>query len=104
MRYSPFVFLSIFIFGNKKVDNTIVEANGVIREFEISMNNGNICLPIGLTNYAAKTIYELILKEPKKYYEQPEIIIPIIEQLASKSTSTEKALEIVESLLKQLKK
>ena len=38
--------ISIFVFGNKKIEkDDIVEANGVIREFEISRDYGNICIP-----------------------------------------------------------
>jgi hypothetical protein len=75
--------ITIFVFGNKISGTKIIEANGVIREFEISFKNGNICLPIGLTNYAAKTIFEIVNKEPAKYYEHPEIIIPFLDKLAN---------------------
>lgn len=96
--------ISIFVFGNKKSGNDIIEANGVIREFEISKDNGVICLPIALTQYAAKTIFEIISKEPHKYYEQPDIIMPIINKLADSNTSIDESLKMIESLLKQLKK
>ena len=53
--------ISIFVFGNKKGTETdIIEANGVIREFEISRENGNICIPIGITGYATNTIYKML--------------------------------------------
>jgi len=96
--------ISIFVFGNKKVDDKIVEANGVIREFEISKENGNICLPIGLTKYAANTIYEIVVNEPAKYYEHPDILVPFLKQLADVQTTFEQALKIFESLLKYFKK
>ncbi len=96
--------ISLFLFGNKKVDERIVEAGGVIREFEISMEHGNICLPIGLTNYAAKTIFETISKKPENYYENPEIILPVLNKLADPKTTLPQALKAIEKLLKQLKK
>ena len=97
--------ISIFVFGNKKGTETdIIEANGVIREFEISRENGNICIPIGITGYATNTIYKMIASEPEKYYEQPELFVPIIDELADPKTTFEQAIKIIDKLLKQLKK
>lgn len=97
--------ITIFLFGNKRNDlNDIVEANGVIREFEISKANGNICIPIGITGYAANNIYELISKEPDKYYNNPNAVMPIIKELAETTTDFKKALSLINILLKQLKK
>ncbi len=96
--------ISIFVFGNKQVDGKIVEANGVIREFEISKDNGNICIPVGLTNHASMKIYQEIAKEPNRYYENPTVIIPTLENLASPDTTLSDPLEIIETLLKKLKK
>jgi hypothetical protein len=97
--------ITIFLFGNKRdIQNDIVEANGVIREFEISKENGNICIPIGITGYAANTIYELIHKEPDKYYNNPDAIMPVLKVLAETTTDFTKALSQIDILLKQLKK
>lgn len=97
--------ISIFVFGNKRNKNgEIIEANGVIREFEISNQNGNICIPIGLTGYAASKIYEQIVQEPEKYYPNTNQIIPFINVLAKASTTLEEALKEIDKLLKQLKK
>lgn len=96
--------ISIFIFGNKKVDDKIVEANGVIREFEISHSFGNICIPIAFTNYASKSIYERILSNPEKYYDKPKEILPYLENLADSTTSFSEKLNHLTELLNHLKK
>lgn len=96
--------ISFFVFGNKKVEDKIVEANGVLREFEIARDNGTVCIPIGLTKYAAQTIFEIISKEPEKYYEKPDKILPVIIELSDPKTTFNKAIIIIENLLKQLKK
>lgn len=97
--------ISIFVFGNKKNENEeIVEANGVIREFEISKNHGNICIPIGITGYATSKIYQMIENNPEQYYENPELYMPFIKKLASSETTFEMALIEIDKLLKQLKK
>ena len=97
--------ITIFVFGNKKDDKSeIIEADGLFREFEISRDNGNICIPIGMTGYATNTIYKMIASEPEKYYEHPDMLVPIISELADPKTSFEQAIEIIDKLLKQLKK
>lgn len=92
-----------FSFGNKLEGGSIKEANGVIREFEISEEQGNICIPIGLTGFAARTIYETILKSPENYYENPDVILPFLKQLADESLSPSDALKQLNLLLKLLK-
>jgi hypothetical protein len=96
--------ISIFVFGNKLMDSSIIEANGVMREFEISKDKGCICIPIGLTGFASKSIFEIISKEPKIFYENPNEIMPFLELLADPKTTFTEALKLIDKLLKQLKK
>ena len=97
--------ISIFIFGNKKDNNNeIIEANGVIREFEISKENGNICIPIGITGYATSSIYKMIALEPEKYYNDKELFMPIINQLADPNTTFKQAIDLINNFLTQLRR
>ena len=96
--------ISFFVFGNKLVEDKIVEANGVISEFEIAHKNGCICIPIGLTKSASETIFNIIAKEPEKYYENPNLIMPVLEELADEKTTFSQALKTIKTLLKTLKK
>ncbi|WP_445908602.1 SIR2 family protein [Yeosuana sp.] len=96
--------ITIFVFGNKKVNDEIVDADGIMKEFLISSQQGNICLPIGITNYMTRKIYELIKKEPNKYYENPEIVLPVLEQLADSSKTLNGSIKIITEFLKTLKK
>lgn len=96
--------ISIFVFGNKLKDGKIVEANGVIREFEISHHNGNICIPIAFTNYASKTIFETILKQPDKYYQKPKVVLPYLKKLADDKISMSEKLKAIIELLKIINK
>jgi len=96
--------ISLFVFGNKKNGDNIIEANGVIREFEISKSYGNVCIPIGLTQYASKTIFEIISKEPEKYYEEPDKVIPFLQKLSDDTTTFTEAIQELNSLLIYLRK
>ena len=96
--------ISFFVFGNKLVDDKIVEANGVISEFEIAHKNRCICIPIGLTKYASETIFNIIAIEPDKFYENPDLMMPILKELADENTTFTQAIKIIKGLLKTLKK
>ncbi|WP_336077191.1 SIR2 family protein [Paenibacillus sp. 203] len=59
------VGISVFIFGNKVGDTSgeIIEANGMIEEFEISLRLGVIPIPIGATGFTARKIWEAVMKD-----------------------------------------
>ncbi|AYN03087.1 SIR2 family protein [Flavobacterium sp. 140616W15] len=92
--------ISIFVFGNKN-GNKI--ADGVIKEFELSLSKGLICLPIASTEYASREIYNTILSNPKAYYKQPEKIMPHLEVLADTDSTIDIKLETFQKLLNYLK-
>jgi len=95
--------VSIIVFGNKMKDGKIVEAKGVIREFEISAKQGNICIPVGLTGFASKTIYETIKASPESFYETPNEIFPFVEKLNDGKLTLNNAEKIINDILKIFK-
>ena len=58
--------ISIFLFGNKVEAGNIVTANGVLTEYEIAVEQGNLIVPIGCTGYAAKEIWDKTFDDIKK--------------------------------------
>lgn len=50
--------ISIFMFGNKLENGTILLSNGMEEEFDISKKNGNILIPVASTGYMAKHLWE----------------------------------------------
>jgi hypothetical protein len=75
--------IAIFIFGNKlDKDNKVVLANGVRREFEIAMENGLIPVPVPVTGYMAKELYDEISKDFKGCYSGNEEIVPLMEDIS----------------------
>jgi hypothetical protein len=95
--------VTIFLFGNKSNGKDVINANGVMREFEISKQYNNTCIPIGLTGYASREILNIILQNAEIYYEQPANILPHLESLNSDKTSLREAIQIVNEILKQFK-
>lgn len=96
--------VSIFLFGNKLVDGEIVQANGLIREFEISKSKGNICIPVGCTGYASKVISDLILESPEEYFENHSVIAPLVEKLIDSDIPLPQKVDIVIEILNKIVK
>lgn len=75
--------VAIFVFGNKPdKDGKIIEANGVIREFEIAIEKGLLPIPVGATGFAAQRIWQTVSARPDSYYKGIEWIVPLLAELA----------------------
>lgn len=59
--------VAIFLFGNKKQGAEIVEAPGVMQEFELAEESGCYILPLASTGFAASHIYEKMARETDRY-------------------------------------
>jgi len=66
------VGISIFMFGNKidASSGAVIEANGIIEEFEISVNHGAIPIPIGATDFTARKIWGTVISDFGRYVPQ----------------------------------
>lgn len=58
----------IFIFGNKTNNGQIIEANGVIEEYQIARDTGKYIIPIGSTGYATEKIMNEIKVDLKRFW------------------------------------
>ena len=96
--------ISIFIFGNKQFEGNIIDADGIMKEFIISKELGNICIPIGVTNFVTQKIYEIIETNPSEYYENPDDIMPFLQKMADTKTPLLDTISILTNLLKKIKK
>ncbi len=57
----------IFVFGNKNVDNNIVNSSGVREEFEMAKKKKKYIIPIGSTGYCSEEILNEIVDNIKDY-------------------------------------
>jgi hypothetical protein len=94
--------ISIFLFGNKFNGDEIAEASGLIREFEISKEMGNICIPVGCTGYATKSISDIILANPNKFYEDSDVVVPLIEKLADSNTPLSQKVDVIIDIINKV--
>jgi hypothetical protein len=97
--------VSIILFGNKKdATGKIVDANGVMREFEIAIQHGLVPIPIAETGFAAAEILEHIMKSPDKFYLGVEWIIPIIKDMSTTDITPDKLIKHILIILEKLNK
>lgn len=64
--------ISIFMFGNKLKDEELVDADGLEKEFEISISNNSLVIPIGATGYIAEKLWKKVLDNYEKYFSKIE--------------------------------
>ena len=75
--------IAIFLFGNKRVDGKIINADGVRSEFEIAKSMGVNVIPVGVTGFQARVLWEEVMNDFPKYYPDEQVFKPLFEILGS---------------------
>ena len=96
--------VAIFVFGNKLKEGKLVDADGVMKEFDIAIEQNVIPIPVGATGYITKEIAIKILSEPAKYYPSMDWLIPLIEKLNSDSITPREIVEIINQIIQKINK
>lgn len=91
------VGIAIFMFGNKRADGNIVNADGCREEFEIAKTLGKIIIPLGSTGYEAKAILDEIKKNIDGYPYLKKYISDL-EKVTEINKMVELVLKIVDCL------
>ncbi|MRH42056.1 hypothetical protein GH741_05125 [Aquibacillus halophilus] len=99
------VGVSIFIFGNKEDKKTgeIIGANGMKEEFDISIRNGAIPIPVGATGFTAQELWEIVMSNFNNYVGV-DALKPLYESLGDKTKTESELIEIVINIVKELTK
>jgi len=98
--FIPSAGTALFLFGNKIVDGKVVEANGMVSEFEIAAKHGLVLLPVGGTGSAARTLADQLLKNPKQYPTVPSNLLEKIEKL---STPVNSLCELIQPIVEAVR-
>lgn len=95
--------ISIFMFGNKFLNGKVVEADGVIREFEIARSKGHAVIPIGATGYAAEKLWKDVLADFDNFYPKAsQNFKDEYQKLGDKNASKDALIITLVKLLKEL--
>lgn len=97
------VGIAIFIFGNKRGESgEKTDANGMLEEFEISIEKGAIPIPIGATGDAALTIWNKVMGNFEEYVGKPKLN-DLYKHLGDTTKSSEELLAIVLEIIRKLR-
>lgn len=59
--------VAVFIFGSKLIDGKVVEANGMIQEFQIAKERGKKIIPVGSTGGTAREIFDIVKERIEEF-------------------------------------
>ncbi|MDR0506343.1 MAG: SIR2 family protein [Dysgonamonadaceae bacterium] len=104
-RIIPLAGIAIFIFGNKKdSSNNTILADGVEKEFNIAIENGLIPIPIAITRYIAKVIYDRIIADSSEFLQGHDWILNELNKMNEDSISQEDIIKTIINIIKKLNK
>jgi hypothetical protein len=94
----------IFIAGNKldAATGTVMEAGGVIEEFEIACGLSKFPIPIGATGHAARTVWDRVTDDLDKYFPGGGVK-GHFKTLGKDGSTNEELIGAVVAILKQIK-
>ena len=95
------VGIAIFLFGNKEANGTIIDADGMLEEFHLSIDEGVVPIPIGCTGYMAKKIWDVVMEDFNKYVSD-STLKGKYEQLNKENQTPEEIIELVISIITAL--
>jgi hypothetical protein len=89
--------IGIFLFGNKKEDNQIVDTKGVYREFELAKEKQLYIIPVGSTGFVAKRILDEI-KDNIDRYRYLEKYLEVLEKENNVKNIIQCIMKIIEDI------
>lgn len=96
--------ITLFIFGNKIKDGKLINADGVQEEFEIAAKEGKVIIPVGVTGYQSKLIWETINANFNDYYHNLDHIRPLFNRLNETNVDEDELINIIIEIINRIKK
>jgi hypothetical protein len=94
---------AIFICGNKLKGSKVVEADGVIEEFEIAVARGVYPIPIGATGHAAQKLWTKVTSDLPRYFgEHHKAVARPLAVLGKAKVKDKQIVEAIFSILKMI--
>jgi hypothetical protein len=89
---------AVFVAGNKKDGDNVIEASGVREEFEIALACDVTPIPVGATGFVAASLWEEVAGDRERYFGDVDVDREL-EVLGSQDASVEGLVEAVCSIL-----
>lgn len=89
------------MFGNKLENGELILSDGMREEFDIAVAKGVFVIPVGITGSMSKLLWNEVMKSyQESQHENGKKITPLLGELGDKSTSLERAQEVILLLLR----
>lgn len=88
--------IAIYMFGNKKIDEKIIKADGVKKEYDIAKSNQLVNIPLAFTGYITEDLYYENSNEIKNILKDKEI--DYITKFYDTNTNVDGIIKIVNRL------
>jgi hypothetical protein len=95
--------IAVFVFGNKVNNEKIIMADGVFDEFDIAVKSGLNVIPIGVTGYASKILWEGVIDNFEGFYSKNEDLKSDFLQLGNKELTAEEIIKTLCRIINKLK-
>lgn len=91
--------IAVFVFGNKKVNEGVINSNGMEEEFEICLKHNVIPIPIGATGYVSKSLWNKVISDLQTYYPDNTELHNTIKELGKDNPTKD---EIINNTIKAI--
>lgn len=98
----PEAGIAIFMFGNKEKDGEIIDADGVQKEFTIAVEHGLKIIPIGITGYVSKALWEEVISKFTTYYKDYPTLKSEFKKLGNNKFSSNEIIETIITIVKTI--
>ncbi|WP_057464524.1 SIR2 family protein [Pseudovibrio sp. POLY-S9] len=102
--FIPSAGIALFLFGNKLDNERVINADGMLREFEIAAENGLVLLPVGATGYTAKLLADRLISDPSAFPSFPRDLLPKVVELSKPVKDLRELLQPIKDLLTFVRK
>ncbi len=84
--------IAIFIFGNKWVDEKVVNSDGMEEEFEICLKHNVVPIPVGSTGFVSKILWDKVMCNLNAYYPDSTKLHEAITELGKDTISQDEII------------
>jgi hypothetical protein len=94
--------ICVFLLGNKK-DGSIINSEGVRKEFELARASGSLVVPVGASGYMAKELWDKVMADFATYFPSSTTRVrKLMTTIGDDSLPPAKTLSALTELIQQL--
>ena len=97
------VGIAIFMFGNKfDSGGNVVDANGMLQEFDICKENGIVPIPVGVTGFTSRKLWDTVMTNFEDFVEDVTLR-PLYETIGDSSKTDQEIIDCIITIVKKMR-